>query len=325
MRTSQINIKKIDSKDIDRMTTLLIERQNIEGETFPFLKHAMNDDTVIRQSLVKIFSENHVIGMGLYTDDLLDGYMFGLCIQDKRLNYVRVPYEGMMLSKHLSTDLLRHLYKPLSAHWVKEGYLRHEIYMPLGDQRYQEALFNLCFYQEQAYAIRDIASYVPFQLEHVYHVRIANADDSDVLSDMSDIIYTHQQGSPVYAIASSEYISAIREGYKQSVFDKDMTVLLAEKDKQSLGFQMYEPLNITISEPKDCVELVVAGTKREARGLGVGKALMNEGIQMMKKRGYQYIKMDWRIANLTSSRFWPSCGFKPYIKRMVRIIDQEDK
>lgn len=63
--------------------------------------------------------------------------------------------------------------------------------------------------------------------------------------------------------------------------------------------------------PDNGVELSISGSCGSQRGNGVGKKLMNEGYRIMKEKGYDYITADWRIMNLTSSTFWPKCGFKP--------------
>lgn len=52
-------------------------------------------------------------------------------------------------------------------------------------------------------------------------------------------------------------------------------------------------------------------------GLYPRECLLND----QKGKGRKFIVTDWRCANLLSSKFWPSIGFRPTAHRLVRRID----
>lgn len=159
-------------------------------------------------------------------------------------------------------------------------------------------------------------------MENDINVRIASKSDRDEISSMSDIIYSYQSKSPVYAPALPERVARIRKGFEGLVDDEEELVFLAYNSSQALGFQGYCDLEEGLMAPEKGIELEVAGTFNSHMGLGVGKKLMNEAITPLKERGYRYISCDWRITNLSSSRFWIKCGFEEVAHRMYRQIDE---
>ncbi|MFV0243206.1 MAG: GNAT family N-acetyltransferase [Lacrimispora sphenoides] len=71
--------------------------------------------------------------------------------------------------------------------------------------------------------------------------------------------------------------------------DREAMILIAEKDRKELGFQVYEPVIPDLMTPDDGVELSIAGIYPTQMRSGVGKKLMNEGSRLVKEKGYQRI------------------------------------
>jgi GNAT superfamily N-acetyltransferase len=59
----------------------------------------------------------------------------------------------------------------------------------------------------------------------------------------------------------------------------------------------------------------------EARGRGVGLALSDHACRWAAEAGYGSLTIDWRVANLLASRFWPSRGFRPTFLRLCRMVE----
>ncbi len=94
---------------------------------------------------------------------------------------------------------------------------------------------------------------------------------------------------------------------------------------QVVGFQAYfstEPADDDLLTPEACIELKVAGTREEARGRGIGRALTRHGLAEARAEGYAYCLTDWVATNLLASRFWPRQGFRPMVYRLMRNIDE---
>lgn len=320
MRKYEFRLITMD--DIPAMVDLLIYRQNLESETFPFLKNNSLNAEYITTTLQQLFADSKVIGMGAFDNNKLVGYIIGELGSDvMRGRHAWVPYEGIAMRVDQSPDLIRSLYAKVSALWIQQGCFIHYTIIPLGNHEYYEAYQRLSFAIQQVFGIMNMNDYKLFENVSDAEVRLANKNDSEIMGKMSSIIFSHQNKAPVFEPALPEVINRIKIGYEKMVEDDDTTIIIAEKDMNKLGFQAYELADLTLMTPDNGVELSISGTCGSQRGNGVGKKLMNEGYRIMKQKGYEYITADWRITNLTSSTFWPKCGFKPIAYRMVRYID----
>ncbi|HAX03183.1 MAG: hypothetical protein A2Y45_07100 [Tenericutes bacterium GWC2_34_14] len=316
--------KRLEYKNYSQMISLIEERHQDEMTYFSWMKE-LNQIQIdqLTNTIKSMFSDHSWVGVGAFDEELLIGYIMGKCELLERKSIVKVTFEGISLKHDVSSEVLRQIYQHVSMLWIEQGCLKHEVYIPLGDHRYLKALQGLSFFEEQAYAINDLSKPLTFDKLHQVNVRIANEKDQKLIESMSDIIFSYQNQSPVYVPAYPEMVKKIREGYRNIVFDKEVTILIAEIDSKPAGFHLYESLQPTWHIPKDTCELTVAATYKHMMGQGIGRSLMIEGYLLMKTKDYRFIHTDWRIANLASSTFWPTCGFVPYMKRMVRIIDQD--
>ncbi|MBM7614454.1 GNAT family N-acetyltransferase [Alkaliphilus hydrothermalis] len=313
----------INIDDIPVMTDLLIDRQNLEAEVFPFLKNSCLNMEYITYRLEKMFANNKIIGVGAFVNDELVGYLMGDIKINNRIGRAAIiPYEGIAIRLDQSSELIRHLYAKASVLWLQQGCFSHSGLVPIGGTVYYEAFLQLSFAIEQVHAVMNIREYKPFENAADADIRLANKMDSEAMGRMSSIISIFQNAAPVFSPALPEVLASINEGFKESVEKDDDIVLLAEKYKKELGFQMYKMITPNLMTPDDGIELCTAGTYQSHMGSGIGKKLMDEGCRIMKDKGYGNITTDWRITNLASSTFWPKCGFKPIAYRMTRYIDR---
>lgn len=322
---SKCEFKSITINDVPAMVNLLIYRQNLESDAFPYLKNSCLNKKYITDLFNKSFEDKKIIGIGAFDNDGLIGYIIGEIKIDTdylRGRHIWVPYEGIAIRKDQSSELIRNLYAKASVIWLEQGCFSHYALVPLGSQAYYEAFLRLSFCIEQVHGIMSMEDYEPFANVADIDIRLANKMDSEVMGKMSSIISSYQNSEPMFQPISPELAVKIKEGYEKSVFDNETTIFIAEKDKKEFGFQEYEAATPNLMIPDDGVELNIAGVYSSQMNSGIGKKLMNESYKVMKDRGYNSIITDWRITNLASSTFWPKCGFKPIAYRMVRRIDK---
>ena len=316
--------EELGAKDISSMCTLLIERQVKESENFPFLDTGCLGVEHVREVLRKAFDENEVVGVAAYLGDELTGYMMGFDKTDMmRGRHVWVPYEGTAIRGDQDINLIRHLYFHASDSWTRLGILNHYALVPTGSSVYVDSFLGLSFFIQQVHGAMNLDDFKPFDVVNDVSVRVADSTDSDNFHDMATIIASYQNKAPVFAPVYPDYIRAIKEGYSELPSDEDAIVLVAQKDEKILGFQGYFPMPLGLMSPDKCIELSVAGTCPEHMGSGIGRKLMNEGMKMVKEKGYAYLASDWRMANLSSSTFWTKCGLIPVAYRMVRNIEPD--
>ncbi len=314
--------RELTFNDIAGMAELLEARQDRESETFPFLRNSLLQRKGIQDRLQRLLAEDRGVGVGAFKGGRLAGYLLAVIRIDTRSGRCAfVPYEGAALRTGQSGELLRHLYAQASVLWLEHGCFSHSVFIPLADPAYFDAFLRLSFAIEQVYAVLHTEEYKPFAGPEGAAVRLAAQSDQGVMGKLSSVISKYQSEAPAFIPALPEVMQDIRAGFQGLVEDEENTVLLAEKDGDTLGFLVYRRNDPALMLPDDSVELCVAGTVRTQMGRGVGKGLMDAGCRMMKEQGFRYITTDWRITNLASSTFWPQCGFRPIAYRMHRLID----
>lgn len=318
----QAEFRAVIRADIPAMSDLLISRQILESDTFPFFQTRCLSIKYAADALEKLFANSIVTGVGAFVENKLVGYILGgVKLNPSRGRHVWVPYEGIAIREDQSSELIRALYANACTAWVKQGCFMHYVVVPLGNQAYFEAFQRLSFFIQQVHGAMSLEKYRPFSQVSDAEVRIAGKADREKMGRLSGIIQSYQNLAPTFEPILPEVMADIKAGYEDTVEDGNITILLAEQNGEELGFQIYEPASPGLMSPNDCVELSVAGTDFHRMKTGVGKKLMNTGCSLMRERGIRYIITDWRITNLASSTFWPMCGFQPTAYRMIRYID----
>jgi ribosomal protein S18 acetylase RimI-like enzyme len=82
-------------------------------------------------------------------------------------------------------------------------------------------------------------------------------------------------------------------------------VLVAEKDKRIVGF-----LTLRLNSPKE-MEGLLFGVVPEGRGIGVGRSLMVNGLQLCKKQQVKRMLISTQVTNVAVQRVWCRVGFEP--------------
>ena len=317
------DFRAITKDDIPLMTDLLVARQLLESETYPFLNNRCLNKKYITGKFQELFEDSKIIGFAAYNQNEFVGYLVGeIKGNNGASRYASVPYEGLAIREDQPLNLIKHLYAKVSLLWTQYGCFEHSVFVPLGSSVYYEAFIQLSFSIEQVHAVMSLARYTPFANVGNVAVRIANRDDREALGRMSGIIAEFHNDAPVFIPILPEELEKRNEGFKSLVDEEDI-VLIAEKDNKEVGFHDYEAVSPDLMKPDEAAELCVAGTYASEMGKGIGKKLMNEGCKVLKEKRYEYIITDWRITNIASSSFWPKCGFNTVTYRMARTIDRD--
>ena len=72
--------------------------------------------------------------------------------------------------------------------------------------------------------------------------------------------------------------------------------------------------------PANSIDLAAASTEPEARGSGVGRAMAAHVLAWAHDADIPVMVIDWRMANLFASRFWPRRGFRTTFLRLYRHL-----
>jgi ribosomal protein S18 acetylase RimI-like enzyme len=82
-------------------------------------------------------------------------------------------------------------------------------------------------------------------------------------------------------------------------------VLVAEIDKKIVGF-----LTLRLNSPKE-MEGLLFGVAPEGQGIGVGRSLMLNGLELCKKKQARRMLISTQVTNVAVQRVWCRVGFEP--------------
>lgn len=310
---------------INDAASLLAKRHQNERKVNKDLPVKFEDIRYAKKALEALVKK-HWIGVAAVKDDQLIGYMIGMIQTDKnRERHTWIEYAGVAIAQSENDELYNELYAVFANEMVNNGSFHHYVMVPSGDVNMLNAWFRLGFAYEQVHGIRDISEGVkPYRLFPDLQCRLAAKDDEEDIRALATVIMEHQAKSPVFAPGFLEERSDYQDGYIDLIEDETATFWLAIHQNEVVGFQVYMPAEASDENmviPDYCVSLVVGATVESARGMGVGSALLQNGLTHAKELGYTYCETDWRMTNLESSRFWSKNGFVPSVHRLVRHID----
>lgn len=218
---------------------------------------------------------------------------------------------------------LREAYARGAGGWLEAGHRTHTAVVRAVDAARHDALVDLGFGHEQAYAVLDLGdraaggAAAPADVE----VRPGTPDDLPEILPLAPVIGAHQVASPVFARVGPDFFDGLEQAHRAELAGPEAHYLVARVDGRALGFAIwYAGVDGPFMAGADA-ELSVAAVAEEARGRGVGLALTAAVVAAARAGGATRLATDWRTTNLLSSAFWPARGFRVVGWRMSRTID----
>ncbi|WDV44867.1 hypothetical protein PV797_15260 [Clostridiaceae bacterium M8S5] len=319
-----MKFREFNKEDVIQASKLLANRHRKERDIFPSLKREFEDSKHTEKILYELMESSYVKGICAYENNNLLGFLLSNIKTDGMVGRCAfVSYEGLAIADTETPELYRKLYAEIAKIWVENGALSHYIEVPAGHKEVVDSWLKLSFAFQQVYGITGLSK-AEVSIPENLVIRQADENDSQELRKISNLIYSYQAGSPTYAAGLPEKVAQIRDGYGELPDDEDAIVLLAYNDSKLLGFQCanIEENNSNMMIPEKSLEISIGGTIEKSRGTGVGDILTKLMFNRAIEQGFENAIADWRIANLSSSNFWPKEGFKPVAYRMFRPIDE---
>lgn len=237
----------------------------------------------------------------------------GLDEAPSRGRHAWVGLDDHSLATGESPELLADVYAVAGRPWVEDGYLTHFVVVP-ADGPLPALFFGLGFGQEQVHATGPTLGEAPSQ-PRGFTIRQAEPNDLERVLDVAGTISSHQAGAAVWTGLPVSQREDMREDWAELLADESAVVLLAVRESETLGYVA----TYTEDEP-GLAHLPVAGTRADARGAGIGAALVEHALHRAHRDGIHTIELDWRATNLLASRFWPRRGFVPSHLRLRRDV-----
>jgi GNAT superfamily N-acetyltransferase len=307
-----VEFQPIDEADPATLAPLLEARHRLHRAAEPMLA-AADAQAAVRA----VLDPESASGVVAVRGDEVVGFL----VAELRENELWGHHAWIDYAGHAAADpeLVRDLYAAAAPAWIEAGARLHLPLVPaLGELL--DPWYRLGFGQMQEHAIRASGGREPVVPDGVT-IRAAGKPDLErVAGELGAVVWDHQMLPPTFSGARPIDPERIRRDWQQAFDDPSDALFLAERGERLLGHVLlyHEPPPLGV--PRDAVNLALMAVAPAARGQGVGIALSDHACRWAAESDYGSITIDWRVANLLSSRFWPARGFRPTFLRLHRMV-----
>ena len=316
-----LTIEHLDDATVESAGGLVAREHAAARRSHPALP-ASYDSAEACTAVLKGLLDSGYSGVVVVEDGRVLAVMTGM-VRDSRIvgSYLRLPADGFAVDPDLAdpTRVLALAYGELAPRFIAAGvlhhYLTHVSLPPLS-----EAVSNLAFARNACYAVRPAA---PRRGSTAVGVRAGDVEDLDTIARLSLVELRHRSTSPLFGVPDSRSVADLVEQHR-ALHDAGAIHLLATLDGQDVGLLTIE---LTSPAPRLYVDaepyIGPTATLPEARGRGVGHALVDAALDWAQGHGYRWVSVDFQPANPLSRPFWLGAGFRPTGYGVLRTIDAE--
>jgi len=267
-------------------------------------------------------------GFALLREGALAGFLLGLEIPDfmgQRAIYSPEWANAALLDE--SWPIYEALYTQWSAYWVAQGCTTHLVSVLASDWDAVDSWQWLGFGMAVVDGVRALSP-LPDGYQGAFQVRQVLPDAKGDFSpkDLA-LVKQYDQGLLDHLLAAPCFWPHDVE--EASSFSGDAwlsspgnALWLAYQGEQPLGYLGITPSSqdaCTIIRDPGTASIVKAYTLPEARGMGVGAALLNHALMWAKDQGYKRCSVDYEAANPPARRFWER-WFDPVVVSLMRVV-----
>jgi GNAT superfamily N-acetyltransferase len=329
----RLALRPLVADDVPACARLLAARQRRDRTRLPVLAPRFEDaaqcETVLAGRLGPL-ADGAVAEAG----GRLVGFLLGerqLHAPREYLSYFVEPYSVVMpLHAHAvaldadSVAVVRALYGALAGVWVARGFFVHTAHVVAGDAALQEAWLSLGFGRKATCAVRPTAEPLPAASPTPVEIRHAAATDLEAVARLMHVNALHHASAPLFWPYLRETVDAGRAYAAALLDDRANGHVLAQRGGRVLGMQTFTPPTFLspLLVPPRMIYLFHGVVEAEARGEGIGSALLARSMAWAREQGHEHCALHFGSANLAAAAFWTGQGFVPIEHSMQRRIDE---
>jgi GNAT superfamily N-acetyltransferase len=212
------------------------------------------------------------------------------------------------------------MYAHLSAAWVADGRFTHLASLLVNDRDGIDAWHWLGFGMLAADAVRDLRPVSGPDSDVT--VRRAGSQDFEQLMALDAALHHYLASSPVFLVEAEEEDD--RAHYQRELRNTDKAIWLACDGTEAVAYLEIGPAShdaSTIIVDEKTASITGAFTREQARGRGIGTALLNRALEWARAQGYERCAVDFEPMNPLAARFWLRY-FQPVCYALVRHVDE---
>lgn len=150
-------------------------------------------------------------------------------------------------------------------------------------------------------------------------IRTGTHVDLDSIAELSHIEFMDRYRPPVHALLPERSHLQTRELH-EALLDDGGIHLIAAVDGRDVGLLTIEHRSPAPRLCPDGAHIGSTATRPDARGRGVGTALVAVALDEARAAGHRFLSVDFDSTNPLSRPFWLGLGFTPTGHRVRRVI-----
>jgi GNAT superfamily N-acetyltransferase len=328
-----LRILPFESRHIEPAAGLLAARHERDRQRIPRLAPGFASPEACMPFIAATLA--NPLGAGAAAEH--DGRVVGFLLSEKNLlppthfasqwvepYSISIPLTGHAVAEGFdAVDVYRQLYANEAARWIQSGFFKHTVHVIPGDNETQEAWVNLGFGRKITCAVRETTPVSPPSRPGL-DIHQASSEDIEVVLALEETNTLHHASSPIFWPYLREILPAIEGHIRTLLADPANAHLVAYQDGKPLGMDSFTP-------PDFLSPLCIGGkttylfqgvVEPEARGGGIGKALLARSMEWAREQGYEYCALHFASANPSGAPFWLGQGFVPVEHSMTRHVDE---
>ncbi|MGH2603077.1 MAG: GNAT family N-acetyltransferase, partial [Dehalococcoidia bacterium] len=325
MRTE---IRSLTEQDLDAAARLLAERHRADRSRTPALPSHFDDPAAVRPQIVTEFERPLARGVAAMRGDELVGFLIGTVSWPPPGAWYagygprrsgEVAYAGYAAAGPEPRETYREMYAALAPFFIEYGAFTHGIELNAGDPTATDAWFSLGFGQVTTLAVRDTVPVATTDAATPGGIEFHRAapEEIEVVMTLGDHLDRHHNSPPIYLPYLPEESNPGFRVYLQELLAKPENAhWIAERGGQPIGMQTFHEQDFAeMARPGRSVYLFVGVTTPDARGGGLGTAILRHSMQWARDEGYERCTLHFLSANIAAARFWLRSGFQPLTQR----------
>lgn len=319
----KLEIVPFTEEHVAAAAELLAARQRAQRAVEPALAARFEDPAHTRPEVETLLATADASGAVAHRNGHVVGFVLGTPRTDVTWGpNVWVEAAGQAVTE---PEVARDLYGHAAARWVEEGRTSHYAVVPATDPALVDAWFRVGFGHQHVHAVRAVAQADESGTPVGVTVRRAVRADIPELARLEVVLPHHQALAPVFSTLDPPTVAQARAEWEADFGEDRFTTFVAELDGAIVGSVVGCALEISsahrsLAHVDDAAFLGFAAVDPDARGRGVGGALLDAVHGWARETGYGTIVTDWRMTNLLASRMWANRGFRPTLYRLFRAI-----
>jgi GNAT superfamily N-acetyltransferase len=331
---SRISVRDFDSsRDLQPAAELFAARHRRDRQRLPLLARGLEDPAnsaaVISSQLTSTRSSAVIAETRGRTVGFLAGEKALFAPTDFPSQFIPPHSISMGVDAHAvaegedASEVYRAMYAVLADRWVRDGFFVHQANIVAGDAEAQEAWVSLGFGRHTTAAVRPTGP-VDRPSSATIEVHRAGPEDIGVIMKLADDLGRHHNSSPIFWPYLRETDRATHEFNLAALANSDVPYFIGYDAGTPVGMQTFLRPGFTppIVEPEGNIYLFDGVVAAEARGGGIGTALLSETMKWSREHGYTTCTLHFASGNPSGAPFWLGHGFVPVEYTMSRRIDE---